>query len=193
MKTSSRIALKEWAVVVRALREGRQLVLLRKGGIADDDGAFTLQEREFFLYPTYEHQSSVFLSGAAIADLEQSVRERPAGEKVLIDTYAEVKDAHVIKSEEELAPVLGHSIWATAYLQQRLRYKPEKPLLLVTLRVHRLAQPHLIDETPDYAGCVSWVPLTQALSTQPSTPALSDDAFAAAVKEIKISKQRTPR
>jgi hypothetical protein len=185
MKTASSIALKEWAVVVRALNDGRQWVVLRKGGIADEDGSFSLLEREFFLYPTYEHQSSLHVSGAAAGDLERSEKERPPRGKVLIDTYAEVSEARVVTSVEELAPVLAHSIWSTAFLQQRLRYKPEKPLMLVTLRAHRLEKPHLIDETPAQAGCVSWVPLDHPLSTVPSVPAIDDAAFAHLTQRIR--------
>jgi hypothetical protein len=170
VKTKSAVALKEWAVIVRALREGKQQVLLRKGGIADEAGAFKLKEREFFLYPTFEHQSAHFLNGDAMPSFEQSVRERPPHGKVLLDTYAEVRESRQVKSEADLKSVLDRSIWSTAYLQQRLRYKPEKPLLLVTLRVHKLTSPHMIDETPAYAGCVSWVPLESPLLTQPSTP-----------------------
>ena len=38
-----RSALKEWAVGIRALREGRQVLLLRKGGLRDANGEFALE------------------------------------------------------------------------------------------------------------------------------------------------------
>src|SRR3954451_82224 len=50
------IAFKEWAVTVRALAEGEQLVTLRKGGIREPDKHFALDHRRFFLYPTFDHQ-----------------------------------------------------------------------------------------------------------------------------------------
>src|SRR5919206_951628 len=53
---SQQKALKEWAVVCRALAEGRQSVVLRKGGIIEETRDFALVERRFLLYPTYEHQ-----------------------------------------------------------------------------------------------------------------------------------------
>jgi len=170
MKPKSRMALKEWAVVVRAVREGRQIVLLRKGGIADDTGAFQLKEQEFFLYPTYEHQKAALLKPSAALELDETVEVRPTGGRVLIDTYIEVIEARVVTNEAEGAPAIANSIWSMDYLRQRLLYKPEKPLLLVTLRAHRLARPHLINETKAHAGCVSWVPFDFPLSTHPSTP-----------------------
>jgi len=51
-----KIALKEWAVVCRALERGRQILLLRKGGIYEAAGEFELEHRRFLLFPTYLHQ-----------------------------------------------------------------------------------------------------------------------------------------
>ena len=45
------IAFKEWAVTVRALAEGEQLVTLRKGGIREPEKHFQLEHDRFFLYP----------------------------------------------------------------------------------------------------------------------------------------------
>ncbi len=50
------IAFKEWAVTVRALAEGEQLLTLRKGGIREPDKHFQLEHDRFFLYPTFDHQ-----------------------------------------------------------------------------------------------------------------------------------------
>ena len=50
------IAFKEWAVTVRALAEGEQLLTLRKGGIREPEQHFRLEHERFFLYPTFDHQ-----------------------------------------------------------------------------------------------------------------------------------------
>jgi len=47
-----RHALKEWAVTCRALAEGRQAILLRKGGIGEAGGAFQVEHTRFWLLPT---------------------------------------------------------------------------------------------------------------------------------------------
>src|SRR3569833_1736214 len=52
------IAFKEWAVTVRALAEGEQLLTLRKGGIREPGKHFQLEHDRFFLYPTFAHQRS---------------------------------------------------------------------------------------------------------------------------------------
>ena len=48
-------ALKEWAVTVRALAEGEQLITLRKGGLREDNKHFEIEHDRFFLYPTFDH------------------------------------------------------------------------------------------------------------------------------------------
>ena len=50
------IAFKEWAVVCRALAEGRQALILRKGGIAETGGQFSPEHSRFWLYPTFAHE-----------------------------------------------------------------------------------------------------------------------------------------
>ena len=55
--TSLQVGLKEWAVVCGALASGRQMVLLRKGGIYEAAGEFEVEHREFLLFPTYLHQN----------------------------------------------------------------------------------------------------------------------------------------
>src|ERR687889_2309993 len=51
------IALKEWAIVCKALEKGKQMLLLRKGGIMEYRKGFEVKHNEFLLYPTFEHQS----------------------------------------------------------------------------------------------------------------------------------------
>ena len=43
------VALKEWAVAIRALREGRQVMLLRKGGIREAEGEFVVVAGTFLI------------------------------------------------------------------------------------------------------------------------------------------------
>ena len=55
----ARIAFKEWASVCDALLEGRQTIILRKGGISEGTapGVFVPEHSEFWLYPTWVHQA----------------------------------------------------------------------------------------------------------------------------------------
>ena len=50
------IGFKEWALVCQALGDGRQRVIIRKGGIAEGRDGFAFKHREFFLFPTFFHE-----------------------------------------------------------------------------------------------------------------------------------------
>ena len=59
-------AFKEWAVVCRALGVGRQVLILRKGGINEQAREFRPEHREFLLFPTGFHQSGDQLQHEAL-------------------------------------------------------------------------------------------------------------------------------
>ena len=51
-------AFKEWAAICRALVQGRQRIILRKGGIVEPGGSFRIEHRDFLLLPTFVHQAA---------------------------------------------------------------------------------------------------------------------------------------
>ena len=69
------IAFKEWAVTVRALAEGEQLVTLRKGGIREAERHFTVQHDRFFLYPTFDHQRNDLVRESHVPELRRALEE----------------------------------------------------------------------------------------------------------------------
>ena len=71
----SDLALKEWAVAVKALSAGTQIVVLRKGGVHRDDKDFRIVHPEFLLYPTYEHQKQELLKPDFGAIVEETLAE----------------------------------------------------------------------------------------------------------------------
>src|SRR5215218_5195991 len=69
------IALKEWAVTVRALAEGEQLLTLRKGGIREENKHFELEHERFFLYPTFDHQRNNLVRESHHPELRRALEE----------------------------------------------------------------------------------------------------------------------
>src|SRR2546430_4448267 len=69
------IAFKEWAVTVRALAEGEQLVTLRKGGIREPDRHFEVEHERFFLYPTFDHQRIDLVRESHRPELRRALEE----------------------------------------------------------------------------------------------------------------------
>ena len=69
------IAFKEWAVTVRALAEGEQLVTLRKGGIREPNKHFEVEHERFFLYPTFDHQRCDLVRESHQPELRRALEE----------------------------------------------------------------------------------------------------------------------
>ena len=172
--TSLSIALKEWATVIRALETGRQIILLRKGGILEQGPKrqFQMDQNEFLLFPTYLHQSR--------GELKPEIEFEPASSEpgeIRITAAAKVSDIIQVKSREQIDRLDAEHIWTPSLIDMRFNYKPEKPLYLVLVRAYRLHEPVTLPNTPAYAGCKSWVPLEQPLATGNALPVLDDVKF----------------
>lgn len=173
------IALKEWDLVIRDLLAGRQSILLRKGGILESENQFTLEHPRFLFYPTFIHQDPKMVKPQRLAD----IRALPAEpEKIELTAYGHV--AHIFEVPRQNARQRVDSLadlhpFSPALIDMRFNYRPEKPLFIVLVRAFHLPAPISIPNTPEYAGCKSWIPLEHPIDTTGATPAIPDPAFSA--------------
>lgn len=179
--TSLNIALKEWAVTARALRENRQIILLRKGGIMEAIGGFQMEHDQFLLFPTYLHQNEKMLKPDVHPWYEPATVEP---KEIRIDIACEVTDILRLKTREQMNSIDEFHIWTDPLIDMRFNYKPQNPLHLLIVRAYQLVEAVTIDNTPAYAGCKSWVPLSEAISTVAVTPTMSDSAFNSAREKV---------
>ena len=170
------VALKEWAAVCSALEEGRQIILLRKGGILEAIGGFELEHPQFFLFPTYLHQNAQMMKEAERKRLVV-LKEEPA--EVVLSSAATVSDIIRVRDRAEMDRLDQEHIWTPPLIDMRFNYRPQNPLYLLLLRVYRLAEPITIQNTPEYAGCKSWVPLSEQIETSEARAVLDADQFEA--------------
>jgi hypothetical protein len=168
------IALKEWAVVCDALGDGRQIILLRKGGIEESIGGFELEHPAFLLFPTYLHQNAAMLK-APLADKVTATGAEP--EQITLSLAASVHAIHKIAARQQVDLLDDQHIWAKPLIDMRFDYRPKNPLYLLVVRVYRLPEPRTIDNLPAYAGCKSWVPLDAPLRCEGAEPVLSEQQF----------------
>jgi hypothetical protein len=180
MERESRSALKEWEAVEQILAAGRASLLLRKGGIWEQKEGFRVEHREFWIFPTHFHQNPHELAPAFAWALEPGLAARPDGERIRLEHYAVVHDAFRVEDLEALRRLDGLHPLDAATVESRFRYKDRPYLHALTLRVYRMPEPHLVENTLDYEGCVSWVELDEALPTTGAVPVLTDEEFAAA-------------
>jgi len=170
-------AFKEWAVACEAMRNGRQMLLIRKGGIREEGGVFALNDPAFFLMPTYAHQDAALLQPQYVPCLE-SIQAAPHDPRsVTIDTFAVVDTILVAKDDAQVNAAAHEFLWNAAYVRQRFDFNPYDPLYLVILRAYRLPRPVTLPMSPEYGGCTSWVTLERPLSTEGALPAIPEDAF----------------
>jgi hypothetical protein len=178
------VALKEWDLVCRLLLAGEQAVLLRKGGIHEPHrGAFSVEHESFFLYPNAEHQQAELVQERFRGLLESHTPSAPADEAgvVQVPGFCRVAAVRQVRDPAVLEALAEHTCWTGALFEQRLRYKPERPLLAVVVRAYRLPAPVALPYHRAYAGCRSWVPLRNevpASRVRRAEPALNATAFA---------------
>ena len=155
-------AFKEWEAVVEALGQGAQIIILRKGGIAEGRQGFEAKHPKFWLFPTAYHQQwektkpelQRFLAPAAA---------RTADQPIALQYFAEVTDAVYLDSWDKVARLDDAHFWTDAILRERFDYA-ERPgmepgLHLLIVRVSSVNLPHKLAPSKDYDGCKSWIDL----------------------------------
>ena len=183
MRSSDNRAFKEWAVVCRALAQGRQILILRKGGIAEGPRGFEVTDRQFFLFPTYLHQAPESVVPEWRDQLAGCVD--PAPGTVSIAHYAVVSSWLRIASIEKLRALRGLHIWSDAQVEERFRRWSEESVVALMVRVYALPRPVVLESTPEYAGCKSWITLAEQVSLNGVVPVLDDEAFEQRLLELK--------
>jgi len=171
-----RHAFKEWAVICKALADGRQALVLRKGGVAEAGDAFRVEHTRFWLLPTYAHQQASALKPEGQILLSQVEADRPPPGVIRLTHWAEVGGIYQLHNLVAALKLDGHHFWTFQTVQARFAYRTPG-LYALPLRVWKAPQPVDLPETPYFAGCKSWVELGRELPTERSTPVLDDAAF----------------
>jgi hypothetical protein len=185
-----RHAFKEWAVICRALAEGRQSLILRKGGIAESGGEFQVEQRRFWLFPTYVHQQKDGITPEAVPILEQVEEQRPPQGIVRLTHFVEVAGIYHVHDLAGAWKLAGLHCWSQETVQARFEYR-QPGLYVLPVRVYRCPRAFDLIETTEYAGCRSWVELDHDLPTEGSTPVLDDAAFDELLRTLDLLLQPT--
>lgn len=188
----SDLALKEWAVAVKALSRGEQVLILRKGGIHKEDKNFRMVHPEFLLYPTYEHQKVELLKPGFHAAMEETLGEDDIPGLVTLGYWCQVTDKFEIQDESILDTVADYHMWTDDYAQARLHWRPRSPLTVALLRVYELQQPQALPILDQYNGCKSWVELGQEVPLGYMTAVLSDEDYQAMTDDVRNALNGSP-
>ncbi|MGI8650847.1 MAG: DUF1802 family protein [Rubrobacter sp.] len=170
-------ALKEWAVAVRALKEGRTTLVIRKGGIREK--SFAVPESRFLLLPGFEHQSPELIK-PEYRDLMDGLEHRSDSGPLRFTSFVEVVGAYEVSEQEELDALDEHHMWSAEYAESRFKWRPKKPLTALVLKAYLLAEEVALPFRDSYGGCKSFVSLENVVGAKGVRPALSDAEFEAA-------------
>lgn len=165
-KLPNHTALKEWSSVVAGLGRGEQILLVRKGGIADP--SFGVEADRFYLYPTYFHQG-----------------ESEARASVAITHWCEVVRTWTIADAAQLARLAPLVVLPEETLTTRFRFRPDQALYVIAVRAWELARPVEIQYREAYGGCRSWISLDDEIDVDGSRPMLEERALAAKIESIE--------
>ncbi|MGH3543333.1 MAG: DUF1802 family protein [Mycobacterium sp.] len=171
------LALKEWSAVVRALLDGRQRVLLRKGGIGEK--RFTVAAQEFLLFPTVAHSHAERVRPEH-RDLLAAAAADSTDDQVIVRAAVKVVAAQEVSRPAGLEAIEDLHIWtAESVRADRLEFRPKHRLLALTVQAMPLVEPVPLPRIPEYAGCTSWVqlPVTARFGTGLAAPVLDDAAL----------------
>lgn len=164
-KLPNHTALKEWSSVVAALGRGEQIVLVRKGGIADP--TFAAEAERFYLYPTYFHQG-----------------ESDARPSVTITHWCEIVRTWTIDDASQLERLSALVVLPQETLATRFRFRPDQALYVFAVRAWELAQPAEVAFREEYVGCRSWVSIDDEIDIDGSRPVLSESELAAKIERV---------
>lgn len=154
-------ALKEWSAAVHALLDGRQTVLLRKGGIHEkrfalDPGS---TRASFLLFPTvaHSHAERVRLEHQ---DLLDAAQKDSTEDQLVIRAAAKVVAAVEVNQPDRIGEIADQHIWTPASVRaERLDFRPKHRLTVLVVQAAALTDPVTLPRLAEYAGCRSWVDL----------------------------------
>ena len=173
-------AFKEWQIVCSALASDEQMLILRKGGIAEGREGFRWQHRRFFLFPTQFHQQTEGVHG------NRSVTPMSDGHSIALDLWAETVATTRISDWSRVESLAPFHIWTPEVVRERFAWGDEPGLSVALVRIRRLASPWQLADAgrKAFGGCRSWLklPLNEwsadhAQQIESAEPVISDDEF----------------
>ncbi|HYS53787.1 MAG TPA: DUF1802 family protein [Thermoanaerobaculia bacterium] len=172
-KLPNHTALKEWASAIAALGRGDQVILIRKGGIADPK--FGLEATRFYLFPTNFHEGGA---------------PPPPAATVPITHWCEAVRTWEVRDHDALLRLQPFVIFDRATLETRYRFRPDQAIHVIAVRTFALPGPATITMTDRYEGCRSWVSLDQEIDIDASRPVLNETQLRSKIDAVATALSR---
>lgn len=182
-KLPNHAALKEWAAVISALRSGDQVILVRKGGIADP--AFGVEAERFYLFPTYLHQREKQFRPDSLHHFRETDHSASEPEAVEIDSWCQVMRVWRVSDLEVLRRLSDSVIFTPGTFEERFRFRPDQAVHVIGVRTFRLPSAVTVKSGALHAGCRSWISIDEEIDVSGSSPVLEDHVLEAKLEAIE--------
>ena len=182
-RLSTTPALKEWSAAVLAMLDGRQTVLLRKGGIHEK--RFALTARQFVFFPTVAHGHAERVR-PEYRDLLTTAAADSGEHDIVIRGGAKVVAAVEVNRPDALGELAHTHIWTDESVRaDRLDFRPRHKLTVLVVQAAPLVAPVRVARLPEYAGCKSWVDVP--VDAAWGDPVHGDDVLAEVAERVRAS------
>jgi hypothetical protein len=156
--TATTLALKEWGAVAAALLDGRQTVLLRKGGIHEK--RFSVADDRFALFPTVAHSHAERVRPEHVDVLAEGARDVREDGTFTVRCGLTLVDVVEVARPDAIDRIADLHIWtAESVRTDRLDFRPKLPLQVLVVRAFALPEPVDLVRLEEYGGCRSWLDL----------------------------------
>lgn len=177
MKNQNDMAFKEWAIVCEALEEGKQTIVLRKGGVKEENGALVPEHGEFFLYPTYGPQVTDGIKADWRPRLHKLNKDAKDTKHVHFRLYAIVESVHKVTDWEVAKGFVPFTILSDQEAEREFNEGDWKGFYVFLLRVQSLAVPMEMLRKGSHDKDPIWAPLGTSLFTVGAFPVIPDGAW----------------
>ncbi len=175
-------ALKEWNTTIEALSKGLIVAIWRKGGINDTPSiktpfeSFNIEQNQFVFFPTFTHEDPNKIKRDLWLLFDQNAKPNKDNQ-IKIKYWAEIEEELVIEDQTQLLSISKELVNSEEYLKNSWNLYPSHKGKILLLRIYALNDPILITNSPEYAGCKSWIELKVDIPKAGSKPILSFKEF----------------
>jgi hypothetical protein len=179
-------AFKEWSIIVEALGAGEQILILRKGGIAEGPGGFQPRTARFWLFPTRFHQQQEKTKPAAAIRNRVFSEADHSGAPVTLRYFAELVHSVFLTDWGAISRLDPCHFWTEPAVRERFEWRQPAGVHVLIVRVYKIDTPIPLSPTPEMGGCKSWIEVPCAFDAQRFSPVVPDDAFRARIAALSL-------
>lgn len=177
MKNNNDVAFKESAIVCQALEEGKQTLVLRKGGVIEEGGVLKAEHDEFFIYPTYDPNVAEGIKADWRPRIHKLDKDAKDTKHVHFHIYATVDSVLKVTNWEAAKSLVPFTVLTEQAIEKEFRSGDWEGFYLLLLRVYSLAVPMDLPRKASHDTHPIFVPLGASLFTIGAFPVIPEGAW----------------